>query len=170
MDQRDRATASVQPLTERDARGHYKVPFRQTASPGQQEAPEIDVQLLAWAVGNCHMLARRRLRAGSADAEWWSHVLRICEKAGAQSAGVLRAALPTEITDGSQPLPSAVPAPSEREILDRVVAYIEGALRPGVKNAICANAYERGRFSGLREALNTITAERAALSRAESQP
>jgi hypothetical protein len=56
--------------------------------------------LLAWAVSNCHILARRRLKAGSVDAEWWSHVVRICEKAGAESAGVLRAALPRQITDG----------------------------------------------------------------------
>jgi len=62
---------------------------------------ELDVHLLAWAVSNCHTLARRRLRAQSADVEWWQHVLRICEKAGAKSPGVLRAAVPIEITEGS---------------------------------------------------------------------
>ena len=63
--------------------------------------PEPDAHLLAWAVSNCHTLARRRLNAHSADTEWWQHVIRICEKAGAKSPGVLRAAVPTEITDGS---------------------------------------------------------------------
>ena len=57
-------------------------------------------RLLAWAVTNCHTLARRRMVAGSADMEWWGHVLRICEKAGARSAGILRAGLPTEMTEG----------------------------------------------------------------------
>src|SRR5882757_6384550 len=68
---------------------------------------EVDVQLLAWAVSNCHTLARReinRLEKGGAllqMIERWQHVLRICEKAGARSKGVLRASLPTEITEGS---------------------------------------------------------------------
>jgi len=62
----------------------------------------VDVQLLAWAVSNFHTLARRRLAAGSVDAEWWGHVLRICEKAGARSLGVLRASVPTKITDGGE--------------------------------------------------------------------
>ena len=61
-----------------------------------------DVHLLAWAVTNCHTLARRRLHRQSQDAEWWQHVQRICEKAGARSAGVLRASVPTEITDGEE--------------------------------------------------------------------
>lgn len=64
---------------------------------------EVDVQLLAWAVTNCHMLARRALAhtASVYDREKWEHVQRICEKAGARSSGVLRASLPTEITEGS---------------------------------------------------------------------
>jgi hypothetical protein len=67
----------------------------------------LDTQLLAWTVVNCHMLARRALaRSHSAyDREKWEHVLRICEKAGARSQGVLRASLPTEITEGAAPLP-----------------------------------------------------------------
>ena len=75
------------------------------ALPAPAEPP--DVQLLAWAVTNCHTLARRALtRTPPAfDREKWEHVLRICEKAGARSQGVLRAALPTEITEGA-----AVPA------------------------------------------------------------
>lgn len=67
----------------------------------------VDVQLLAWAVSNCHTLARRELNRlrpyvnpDTLAIERWEHVLRICEKAGAQSEGVLRAAVPTEITGG----------------------------------------------------------------------
>lgn len=69
-------------------------------SAGEAAPPEVDVQLLAWAVSNCHTLARRRIRAG-VDLEYWEHVQRICEKVGARSKGVLRASLPTEITEGS---------------------------------------------------------------------
>lgn len=60
------------------------------------------VQLLAWAVTNCHTLARRALAKTTSvyDREKWEHVLRICEKAGARSQGVLRAAMPSEITGG----------------------------------------------------------------------
>ncbi len=66
--------------------------------------PPAQVQLLAWAVSNCHTLARRALAhdVNPASREKWEHVLRICEKAGARSKGVLRMALPTEITDGSR--------------------------------------------------------------------
>lgn len=61
-----------------------------------------DLQLLAWAVVNCHMLARRALARSTSpyDREKWEHVLRICEKAGARSQGVLRASLPAEMTEG----------------------------------------------------------------------
>jgi hypothetical protein len=72
----------------------------QVPSAVPQEEKSVNVQLLAWAVTNCHMLARRRIRAG-VDLEYWEHVQRICEKAGARSKGVLRASLPTEITEGS---------------------------------------------------------------------
>ncbi len=69
------------------------------------ELPHEQVQLLAWAVTNCHTLARRALASSTSvwDREKWEHVLRICEKAGARSQGVLRAALPTEITEGASP-------------------------------------------------------------------
>jgi hypothetical protein len=64
---------------------------------------DVSMQLLAWAVTNCHMLARRALARSTSmyDREKWEHVLRICDKAGARSAGVLRASVPTEITDGA---------------------------------------------------------------------
>lgn len=63
---------------------------------------EPDVQLLAWATVNCHVLARRALAHTTSvyDREKWEHVLRICEKAGARSKGILRLSVPTEITDG----------------------------------------------------------------------
>lgn len=74
---------------------------------GAEPPQDVDVQLLAWAVSNCHTLARRELNRlrpyvvpDTLAIERWEHVLRICEKAGARSKGVLRASLPTEITDG----------------------------------------------------------------------
>ncbi len=79
-------------------------------SAGSAQAPETppDMQLLAWAVSNCHTLARRELNRlrpyvnpDTLAIERWEHVQRICEKAGATTKGVLRAALPTEITDGA---------------------------------------------------------------------
>jgi hypothetical protein len=70
--------------------------------PEQQDGETgPNVQMLAWAVSNLHMLARRRINAASPDAEWWSKVLAVCEKAGARSHGVLRLGVPTEITEGS---------------------------------------------------------------------
>jgi hypothetical protein len=73
------------------------------SEPRAPEPDMADIQLLAWAVVNCHVLARRALaRSTSAyDREKWEHVLRICEKAGARSAGVLRASVPTEMTEGA---------------------------------------------------------------------
>jgi hypothetical protein len=75
------------------------------APPGTGAEPpknELDLHLLAWAVSNCHTLALRRLRQFSPDAEWWQHVQRICEKAGARSQGVLRASVPREMTEGAR--------------------------------------------------------------------
>lgn len=46
----------------------------------------VDVWLIKWAISNCHTLARRRIKAGSTDSDWWGHVLRLCEKAGAKPA------------------------------------------------------------------------------------
>lgn len=83
------------------------------ASASASPSSEVDVQLLAWAVSNCHTLARRELNRfrpyGTPDTltiERWEHIIRICEKAGARSQGVLRAAVPTEITEGSEPQPA----------------------------------------------------------------
>jgi len=39
------------------------------------------------------------------------HVLRICEKAGARSQGVLRASVPTEMTEGA----AVSPQPEEQK-------------------------------------------------------
>lgn len=69
----------------------------------QQKTPE-------WGVVNCLMLARRRLNALRQRAplnallqqelESWEHAQRICEESGARTSGVLRAAVPPEITGG----------------------------------------------------------------------
>lgn len=89
--------------------------MHQAASPLSPD----QIQLLAWAVSNCHILARRALRHSTSvdDREKWEHVLRICEKAGAKSQGVLRASLPTELTEGAalRGAPPADPAPENRE-------------------------------------------------------
>lgn len=84
----------------------------QAASPLSPD----QIQLLAWAVSNCHTLARRALRHSTSayDREKWEHVLRICEKAGAKSQGVLRASLPTELTEGAA-LRGAHPADTAQE-------------------------------------------------------
>jgi hypothetical protein len=86
----------------------------------KERQEEVDVHLLAWAVSNCHTLARRELNRlkrlpvdGALSVERWEHVQRICEKAGARSAGVLRASLLTEITDGSAA--AAPPVEQERQ-------------------------------------------------------
>lgn len=98
-----------------------RVPPAPAPHPGEALTSD-QVQLLAWAVSNCHTLARRALAYSVSvyDREKWEHVLRICEKAGARSTGVLRASLPTEITEGSEGVVSA-PAPHPQE--DAVVKY-----------------------------------------------
>jgi hypothetical protein len=75
------------------------------------------VQLLAWAVVNCHTLAKRALARSTSvyDREKWEHVLRICEKAGARSQGVLRASVPTEMTEGELAAPRSAPATAEEQ-------------------------------------------------------
>lgn len=79
-------------------------------------AAEEDVFRLRHALGNCYMMAKRELHrldraslkglAGktynSLAVEQWQHVLRFCEEAGCKS-DILRATLPTEITDGGKP-------------------------------------------------------------------
>ena len=62
----------------------------------------VDVWLIQWAVSNCHTLARRRIKAGSTDSEWWNHVLRLCEKAGAKSLGVLRDTPPAQAREAAE--------------------------------------------------------------------
>lgn len=67
---------------------------------GEDEA----ISRAARALANCHMLGRRRLKAGSADAEWWQHVIRICEEAGVSSSrGVLRALTATPTPEPGKP-------------------------------------------------------------------
>lgn len=60
------------------------------------------------ALGNCYMMAKREqariLNTGlrhthAITLERWQHVLRFCEEAGCTSS-ILRAQVPTEITDG----------------------------------------------------------------------
>lgn len=99
------------------------------ATPATQLGDD-EIRLLAWAVSNCHTLARRRIYAldklsgltrdrvdgpvlVTQEWEFWRHVQRICEKAGARSAGVLRASLPTEITDGAAPVVTEAPQSAE---------------------------------------------------------
>lgn len=99
---------------------------------GRSVHPDVDVHLLAWAVTNCHTLARRALsHAPALDSyhrEKWEHVQRICEKAGARSAGVLRASVPTEITDGSEVASSRVPPhPDLVAFVDRVCQQLTEA-------------------------------------------
>lgn len=91
---------------------------------------ESEVQLLAWAVTNCHMLARRALaRSTSAfDREKWEHVLRITEKAGARSQGVLRAALPTEMTEGAALAAVETPQAPSQEMAECVIGDVGGAM------------------------------------------
>lgn len=108
------------------------------ASEGRQD--DLDAQLLAWAVSNCHTLARRALAHTTSgyDREKWEHVLRICEKAGARSAGVLRASLPTEITDGSDSKLPEPPAASEADTTcDNDVGRRCSALWPASRTSWC---------------------------------
>ncbi len=122
------------------------LPIVGPADTGAIESEQV--QLLAWAVSNCHTLARRELNRlrpyinlNKLAIERWEHVQRICEKAGAQSKGVLRAALPTEITDGEEPaaLPVLPPADTgeaapqmtfSRALVRRVAAYVRGFIVP----------------------------------------
>ena len=62
------------------------------------------------------------------------------------------------------PLPpaEAVAGPQETEVLDRVVAYIKGAMRPqNIATAASEGPWDRGRRAGLQEALNSIAHESA---------
>lgn len=128
-----------------EAAHNFSVESHPEALPSQAEALEVDVQLLAWAVSNCHMLARRRLNAldklGDSqplsflnqEREFWQHVQRICEKAGAKSAGVLRASVPRDITDGAGETPvqpSGEPLDLEK-LLVKMRAVIEAVRAVG---------------------------------------
>ena len=56
-----------------------------------------------WGLANVYTIARRRLNAktlAESEREWWQHVVRIAEESGVRQPGVLRHAVPTEITDG----------------------------------------------------------------------
>ena len=75
-----------------------------------QEHQEIREQrdVLVKALGNCYMMAKREIARylnhdwvnNATSLERWQHVKRFCESAGCTSS-ILRATLPTEITDGS---------------------------------------------------------------------
>jgi hypothetical protein len=123
--------------------------------PVPQSLEEADIQLLAWAVTNCHMLARRALARSTSvfDREKWEHVLRICEKAGARSQGVLRAALPTEITDGADPpVPVALDA-LLRELIEQwrsSSAWMMGSTSP--------DEWQKGSSAHLRKCASQLEA------------
>ena len=96
---------------------------RSGETEGWQPIGDAEVQLLAWATVNCHTLARRALARSTSvyDREKWEHVLRICEKAGARSQGVLRMSMPTESTEGSgryTPRPHPTDPLQERDFLE----------------------------------------------------
>lgn len=56
---------------------------------GGYEAAKRDSDTLQWTLDNIYTIARRELRHGD-PRERWGHVIRLCEKAGCQSRGVLR--------------------------------------------------------------------------------
>jgi hypothetical protein len=65
-----------------------------------------------WGLANVYTIARRRLNSrtlAESEREWWQHVVRIAEESGVKQPGVLRHAVPTEITEGS-----ALPPPPEQ--------------------------------------------------------
>lgn len=98
------------------------------AAPPTSDYPPEQVQLLAWAAVNCHTLARRALAHDLQlkSREKWEHVLRICEKAGARSAGVLRMSVPTELTEGAAPPPPDAEPP--RTYRERPIALLRDTL------------------------------------------
>ena len=76
-------------------REHGDLPQRATGDPS---TPVPDLQ---WTLDNIYTIARRKLRRlerdlpssdrlAAEEAVAWGHVLRLCEKAGCQSRGVLR--------------------------------------------------------------------------------
>jgi len=74
-----------------------------------EQLPERDVDALLRALGNCYMMAKReiaRIQNGqshtdAASLARWQQVKRFCEDAGCTSS-ILRAQVPTELTDGEQ--------------------------------------------------------------------
>ncbi len=72
------------------------------------------MRAVCYALTNVYTLARRGLRRSvklddAQSADYWNHIIRLCEDAGCRSQGVLRASLPTEMTDGSAALPPPAP-------------------------------------------------------------
>lgn len=74
------------------------------------------IQMLERALGNCYMMSKREIarllnrspmdvgvKSDQLTLERWNHVKRFCEETG-QKSSILRATLPTEITDGSGPV------------------------------------------------------------------
>lgn len=136
---------------------HVELALAASAHPPQpaQSSLSVDqIQLLAWAIGNCHMLARRALAKTTSafDREKWEHVLRICEKAGARSEGVLRASLPTEMTEGaaSAPAPNP-PKPSFEERVKTLNTWFDrsphasGRVWGSGVRELCERAFDDGR-------------------------
>ncbi len=71
------------------------------------------IQMLERALGNCYIMSRREIarilnrspmvKSDQLTLERWQHVKRFCEETE-QKSSILRATLPTEITDGGGPL------------------------------------------------------------------
>ncbi len=71
------------------------------------------IQMLERALSNCYMMSKREIarmlnrspmvKSDQLTLERWQHVKRFCEETG-QKSSILRATLPTEITDGGGPL------------------------------------------------------------------
>lgn len=86
-----------------------------TAPPVEAQQHQ-DIEPLRRALGNCYMMAKREIarilngksQTDAVSLERWRHVQRFCEETGLKSS-ILRATLPTELTEGSEPLPLAHP-------------------------------------------------------------
>lgn len=81
------------------------------------EPAQSELETLKAALGNCYVMAvRQSRRTAGEDKERWEHVKRFCELTGLKlKSDILRAQVPTEITDGAEPAQSAKPdaAPSQ---------------------------------------------------------
>lgn len=102
----------MNPINPSDGLMARQAAFHSTTRPFMPAEQTVDLAQLQRALGNCYMTARRELRRlnntgrvelihglDSQSVERWQHIVRFCEEAGCKS-DILRAALPTELTDG----------------------------------------------------------------------